>query len=143
MGFLFIRSLRSLLQSRPPSLLPSFTRRSGRLRTPLYICFLAERGGFLFSHFIRSEPGNAIWHSLRTPLSLFFIGGEGGVRTHVEGFPPESLSRRARYDRFGTSPYIYLTVLFVDNIKIRLLRTTHPIRMGTPVPRNDSREIIS
>ena len=31
-------------------------------------------------------------------------GGEGGIRTHVPGFPDHPISSRRRYDRFGTSP---------------------------------------
>ena len=32
------------------------------------------------------------------------IGGEGGIRTHVEGLTAHPISSRRRYDRFGTSP---------------------------------------
>ena len=32
------------------------------------------------------------------------IGGEGGIRTLVPGFPDHPISSRRRYDRFGTSP---------------------------------------
>ena len=34
----------------------------------------------------------------------FFIGGEGGIRTHVPELPDHPISSRRRYDRFGTSP---------------------------------------
>src|SRR6185436_17213232 len=33
------------------------------------------------------------------------FGGEGGIRTHVPPHGDKALSRRPRYDHFGTSPY--------------------------------------
>jgi hypothetical protein len=42
------------------------------------------------------------------------FGGEGGIRTHVPGSTPDkTLSRRPRYDHFGTSPndnFVYVSV---------------------------------
>ena len=34
----------------------------------------------------------------------FFIGGEGGIRTHVPELPDHPISSRRRCDHFGTSP---------------------------------------
>jgi hypothetical protein len=32
------------------------------------------------------------------------IGGEGGIRTHVPGYPDHLISSQRRYGHFGTSP---------------------------------------
>ena len=37
-------------------------------------------------------------------LTDLFSGGEGGIRTHVPGLTDNSISSRARYGRFATSP---------------------------------------
>lgn len=37
-------------------------------------------------------------------LTDLFSGGEGGIRTHVPHHWGNSISSRARYDRFDTSP---------------------------------------
>ena len=34
----------------------------------------------------------------------FYIGGEGGIRTHVPELPDHPISSRRRCDHFGTSP---------------------------------------
>ncbi len=33
-----------------------------------------------------------------------FNGGEGGIRTHVPGYPDHLISSQRRYGHFGTSP---------------------------------------
>ena len=36
--------------------------------------------------------------------AAFLFGGEGGIRTHVPGFPDHLISSQRRYGHFGTSP---------------------------------------
>ncbi len=33
------------------------------------------------------------------------LGGEGGIRTHVPGYPDHLISSQRRYGHFGTSPF--------------------------------------
>ena len=40
-----------------------------------------------------------------------FIGGEGGIRTHVPELPDHPISSRRRCDHFGTSPVNLKTLL--------------------------------
>ena len=40
----------------------------------------------------------------KRPRARAFVGGEGGIRTHVGRLCPHPISSRRRYDRFGTSP---------------------------------------
>lgn len=41
----------------------------------------------------------------KRPLQVgLLFGGEGGIRTHVPGFPDHLISSQRRCDRFGTSP---------------------------------------
>ncbi len=42
--------------------------------------------------------------SARLTLQRCWIGGEGGIRTHVGRLCPQPISSRCRCDRFGTSP---------------------------------------
>ena len=42
--------------------------------------------------------------SILQHLCGFFFRGDGGIRTHVQGLTDNSISSRARYDRFDTSP---------------------------------------
>ena len=42
--------------------------------------------------------------SILQHLCGFFFRGDGGIRTHVPGLTDNSISSRARYDRFDTSP---------------------------------------
>ena len=54
---------------------------------------------------------------------LGVIGGEGGIRTHVAYAHP--LSRRRRYDRFGTSPF-KRCFGFVPRLNARILVVALP-----------------
>ena len=45
--------------------------------------------------------------------------GDGGIRTHVPGLTDNSISSRARYDRFDTSPSL---LLLSKNISVRRVR---------------------
>ena len=72
------------------------------------------------------EPVVFLTHPLRqikTPLgAALLFGGEGGIRTHVPGFPDHLISSQRRYGHFGTSPdwcAILPAMRFIANLHSR------------------------
>ena len=57
----------------------------------------------LFQHKTRAGTGLPMDSSFCAGL---LISGDGGIRTHVPGLTDNSISSRARYDRFDTSPSV-------------------------------------
>ena len=43
-------------------------------------------------------------------------GGEGGIRTHVPGYPGHLISSQRRYDHFGTPPFSLRRVFYQLNL---------------------------
>ena len=76
---------------------PIFPRRSlgTALRASQNACVLVEPVGSN----LHPYPPNK-----RPRFGGLLCGGEGGIRTHVPGFPDHLISSQRRCDRFGTSP---------------------------------------
>ena len=86
-----------LCLARLTAIQPSLAARGTALRASQNAVRFGRTSGFVHTPAL---PG----HVSPRRRGLTCPGGEGGIRTHVPGFPDHLISSQRRYDRFGTSP---------------------------------------